>query len=316
MINVLVTGASGFLGVHLCKAFRNSTRLHLTACVRDRRTISVEDSIKIAEIALIDAGTEWNDAVENQDIVIHAAARAHIMHDEVANPLSEYRKINVDGTLNLARQSAAAGVKRFIFISSIKVNGEGTISGRVYQPGDTPAPEDDYGISKLEAERGLLEISAATNMEVVIIRPPLVYGPGVKGNLDSLFKLVKAGVPLPLGAIRNKRSLVAIDNLVDLIATCVEHPAAANQIFLAGDGRDLSTSDLLKLTAQAMKKPSRLIPVPASLLMLGATMFGKKAVAQRLLGSLQVDISKTREVLGWKPPVTVEEGLGRCFESI
>lgn len=316
MINILVTGASGFLGVHLCRAFRKSDGLQLTACVRDGRVIQVEDNIKIAKVASIDAGTEWNDAVENQDLVIHTAARAHIMHDEVANTLSEYRKINVDGTLNLARQAAAAGVKRFIFISSIKVNGESTRSGPAYQAEDIPVPEDDYGISKWEAEQGLLKIAAATNIEVVIIRPPLVYGPGVKGNLAGLFKLVKAGMPLPLGAIRNKRSLVAIDNLVDLIATCIEHPAAANQIFLAGDGKDLSTTELLRLTAKAMGKPSRLIPVPASLLLFGATLLGKKAVAQRLLGSLQVDISKTREVLGWEPPVTVEEGLRRCFVSV
>jgi nucleoside-diphosphate-sugar epimerase len=247
--------------------------------------------------------------------VIHAAARAHIMKDEVADPLAEYRRVNVDGTLNLARQAAAAGVKRFIFISSIKVNGEQTPLGQPFTADDTPAPEDAYGISKWEAEQGLQQLATETGMEVVIIRPPLVYGPGVKGNFASMIKLVAKGLPFPLGAIHNQRSLVAVDNLVDLIITCIDHPVAANQVFLAGDGQDLSTTELLRGVAKAMGKPARLIPVPSSLLMLGATLLGKKAVAQRLLGSLQVDIAKARNLLGWEPPVSVEEGLERCFEQ-
>ena len=201
------------------------------------------------------------------------------LKDEVADPLAEYRRVNVDGTLNFARQAVAAGVKRFIFISSIKVNGEQTALGQPFTADDTPAPDDAYGISKLEAELGLQQLASETGLEVVIIRPPLVYGPGVKGNFASMIKLVSKGLPLPLGAINNQRSLVALDNLVDLIITCIDHPAAANQVFLAGDGQDLSTTELLKGVAQVMGVPSRLIPVPASLLLLGATLLGKKAMA-------------------------------------
>lgn len=236
------------------------------------------------------------------------------MKDELADPLSEYRRVNVEGTLNLARQAAAAGIRRFIYISSIKVNGESTPLGKPFVSSTAPAPEDPYGLSKLEAERGLIELVARTGMEVVVIRPPLIYGPGVKGNFASMIKLVEKGLPLPLGAIHNKRSLVGIDNLVDLIIRCIDHPAAANQVFLAGDGEDISTTELLRGVGRAMGKPARLIPVPAGLLQFGATLLGRKAMAQRLLGSLQVDISKTRDLLDWKPPYTVEEGLRRCFE--
>ncbi len=237
------------------------------------------------------------------------------MEDQSAFPLREFRKINVDGTLKLARQAAQEDVRRFVFISSIKVNGEGTSSGHPYRADDAPSPSDPYGISKLEAEEGLLALAKETGMEVVIIRPVLVYGPGVKGNFSSMIKLIENGLPLPLGAIHNKRSLIGIDNLVDLIIHCIDHPAAANQVFLAGDGEDLSTTELLRGVANAIGKPARLIPVPAGLLQLAATLLGQKAMAQRLLGSLQVDISKTCELLDWKPPYTVEEGLRRCFES-
>ncbi|AEY02316.1 NAD-dependent epimerase/dehydratase [Oceanimonas sp. GK1] len=237
------------------------------------------------------------------------------MKDEVADPLAEYRKVNVEGTLNLARQAAVAGLKRFIFISSIKVNGEQTLLGKPFTADDAAAPEDAYGMSKWEAEQGLRQLAAETGMEVVIIRPPLVYGPGVKGNFASMIKLVEKGLPLPLGAIHNRRSLVALDNLVDLIITCIDHPGAANQVFLAGDGEDVSTTELLRGVANAAGKPCRLLPVPAGLLQLGATALGKKAVAQRLLGSLQVDISKARNLLGWTPPLSVEQGLKRCFDD-
>jgi len=237
------------------------------------------------------------------------------MKEEVTDPLAEYRRVNVDGTLNLARYAVEAGVKRFVFISSIKVNGEQIAPGRPFTCDDTPTPKDPYAISKLEAEQGLQQIALETGMEVVIIRPPLVYGPGVKGNFASMIKLVEKGLPLPFGAIDNRRSLVGLDNLVDLIITCIDHPNAANQVFLVSDGEDLSTSGLLRRVAKAMGKPSRLIPVPAGLLQLGATVLGKKAIGQRLLGSLQVDISSTRERLDWTPPVSVDEGLRRCFET-
>jgi len=246
-------------------------------------------------------------------VVIHAAARAHIMKEDLADPVVEYRQVNVDGTVNLARQAAEAGVRRFIFISSIGVNGN--INIKPFTEDDTPKPADPYAQSKLEAEQGLWEIQHETGMELVVIRPPLVYGPNAPGNFGSLTRWIDKGVPLPLGAIQNQRSLVALDNLVDLITTCIDHPAAANQVFLAGDGQDLSTTELLRSVARAAGKPSRLIPIPSSLLMLAATLLGKKAVAQRLLGSLQVDISKARDLLEWEPPISVEEGLRRCFSK-
>ena len=242
-------------------------------------------------------------------IVIHAAARVHVMSESSADPLAEFRKVNVDGTLNLARQAVAAGVRRFIFVSSIKVNGEGTEPGKPYKADDAPAPVDPYGISKLEAEHGLLALAAETGMEVVIIRPVLVYGPGVKANFRSMMNWLNKGIPLPLGSIRNKRSLVALDNLVDLIVTCIEHPAAANQVFLVSDGEDLSTTELLRRMGAALGKPARLLPLPGAWLNGAACLLGKGAIAQRLCGSLQVDIEKTRRLLGWTPPVTVDEAL-------
>jgi len=311
-LNILLTGASGFLGGPLSDRLDRNSRFVLTRAVRRK------ESLKDSRDVLIDglhAGTDWAAALNGQDVVVHTAARAHIMKDEVPDSLAEYRKVNVEGTLNLARQAAKAGVSRFIYISSIKVNGEQTPLGKPFTADDVPAPEDPYGVSKLEAENGLHEIASETGMEVVIIRPPLVYGPGVKGNFASMIKLVEKGLPLPLGAIHNKRSLVALDNLVDLIITCIDHPAAANQVFLAGDGQDVSTTELLRGVGRAMGKPARLIPVPAGMLMFGAGLLGKKAVAQRLLGSLQVDISKARNLLGWEPPLSVEEGLRRCFVS-
>ena len=233
------------------------------------------------------------------------------MKDEVVDPLAEYRRVNVDGTLNLARQAAAAGVKRFIFISSIGVNGN--INTCPFTADDRPNPAESYAQSKWEAEQELWKIQQETGMELVVIRPPLVYGPNAPGNFGSLVRWIEKGIPLPLGAIHNKRSLVGIDNLVDLIIRCIDHPAAANRVLLAGDGDDLSTTELLQAAGRAMGKPVRLIPVPAAMLQLGAGLLGRKAMAQRLLGSLQVDISQTCELLDWKPPYTVEEGLRRCF---
>ncbi|RRU75201.1 SDR family oxidoreductase [Stutzerimonas xanthomarina] len=310
-MNVLLTGGSGFLGRRLLSTLSCQESISLTLALRN--------SCKGAHFPVHVLGdfsevTNWNAALTAQDVVVHAAARAHIMNDEVVDPLAEYRRVNVAGTLNMARQAVAAGVKRFIFVSSIKVNGESTVLGRPFRASDVPAPEDPYGLSKLEAEQGLMQLAAETEMEVVIIRPPLVYGPGVKGNLGSMIKLVEKGLPLPLGAIHNKRTLVGIDNLVDLIICCIDHPRAANQVFLVGDDEDVSTSELLRGLCKAMARPDRLIPIPAGFLQFGATLLGKKAVAQRLLGSLQVDISKTCELLDWKPPYTVEEGLRRCFK--
>jgi UDP-glucose 4-epimerase len=249
--------------------------------------------------------THWQSGLAGVDVIVHLAARVHVMREVAANPLEEFRRVNVAGTLNLARQAAAGGVKRFVYLSSVKVHGE---SGTCTEM-DSPAPADAYGLSKLEAERGLLGIAADTAMEVVTIRAPLVYGPSVRANFAALMRAVGLGVPLPFGAVDNRRSLVGLDNLVDFILTCTEHPAAANEVFLVCDGEDLSTADLVRRLARAMDRPARLIPVPPSLLLGAAAMIGRRDVARRLLGSLCVDITKARQLLDWTPPVSVNEGL-------
>ena len=247
--------------------------------------------------------------------VIHLAGSPVALSNQSTGSDNTLFDLNVRSVLDLARQSAEAGVRRFIFISSIKVNGEQTVPGQPFRPDNEANPIDPYGLSKWEAEQGLQQIAVETGMEVVIIRPPLVYGPGVKGNFANLIKLVGKGLPLPLGAIHNRRSMIALDNLVDLIITCIDHPNAANQIFLVSDGQDLSTTELLQGLAQAMGRSSRLLPIPGVLLSLAGSVVGKKPVADRLLGSLQVDISKTQDLLNWTPPISVDEGLRRCFES-
>lgn len=308
-MKVLLTGASGFLGRGLVAQLRQHKAIDLALALRSH---SLDSGLSVHVVGELSAATNWMQVVAGRQVVIHAAARAHIMKNEVADPLAEYRRVNVEGTLNLARQAATAGVTRFVFISSIGVNGN--INTRPFCIDDQPSPAEPYARSKWEAEQGLMALAVETGIEVVIIRPPLVYGLGAPGNFGSLVRWIEKGIPLPLGAIYNKRSLVGIDNLVDLIIRCIDHPAAANQVFLAGDGEDLSTTELLRGVGKAMGKPARLIAVPAGMLQFGATLLGKKAMAQRLLGSLQVDISKTCELLNWKPPYTVEEGLRRCFE--
>ena len=230
--------------------------------------------------------------------------------------MAAFRSVNVEGTANLARQAAAKGVKRFIFLSSVKVNGEFTETGQPFTADDAPLPKDPYGVSKYEAETLLQKIATETGIEVVIIRPPLVYGPGVKANFESMMRWLVRGVPLPLAAMtNNRRSLVALDNLVDLIAMCLSHPAAANQTFLVSDGEDLSSAQLLKRMGAAMGHPARLFYLPPALLKLGASVLNRPGIYQRLCGSLQLDIAKTRQVLGWTPPVSVDEGLRRTAES-
>jgi nucleoside-diphosphate-sugar epimerase len=309
----MVSGATGFVG----SAVMNRLLTMDDVCViaGSRRTELVWP-VAVTPLLLSDLGRSGQSIpLAGVEAVVHCAARVHVMHDESSDPLAEFRKVNVDGTLNLARQAAAAGVRRFIFISSIKVNGEGTALGAPYLADAQPAPADPYGISKMEAEQGLRALAAETGMEVVIIRPVLVYGPGVKANFLSMMRWLHKGVPLPFGAINNRRSMVALDNLVDLIVTCIDHPAAANQIFLVSDGEDLSTTELLRRMGAAQGKPARLLPVPSRLLEVGAAMLGKQALAQRLCGSLQVDISKTRELLNWTPPVSVDEALAKTAES-
>jgi len=261
------------------------------------------------------ATTDYLAAVECIDVVIHAAARVHVMSDDASDPLAEFREVNVDGTLNLAKQAAQAGVKRFVFISSIKVNGEGTQPGQIYTPDDIVTTDDPYGLSKWEAEQGLFELSASTGMEVVVIRPPLIYGPGVKANFQKMLAWVNRGVPLPLGAVQNRRSLVALENLLDFIVLCTHHPKAANQIFLISDAEDVSTTDLLQRVGKALGKAARLIPVPVSVMRFSAGLLGKQAVADRLFGSLQVDSSKASDLLGWKPVVTMDEQLKKMLRE-
>ncbi|RRV17560.1 UDP-glucose 4-epimerase family protein [Pseudomonas saudiphocaensis] len=309
MTKLILTGASGFVGSRLFSELKQNSGFQVVGLCR--RLPQGEGSSVLYAVGDLQQA-DLSASLPSVDVLIHAAARAHIIKDEVADPLAEYRRVNVEGTFNVARQAAAAGVKRFVFISSIGVNGNTNI--RPFRVDDQPNPAEPYAQSKWEAEQGLMQLAAETDMEVVIIRPPLVYGPDAPGNFGSLVRWVEKGVPLPLGAIHNKRSLVGIDNLVDLIIRCIDHPAAANQVFLAGDGEDLSTTELLRGVGKAMGKPARLVPVPAGLLQFGATLLGRKAMVQRLLGSLQVDISKTCELLDWKPPYTVEEGLRRCFE--
>ena len=310
---ILLTGSTGFVGQALLARLAAQPALDLVVVSR-RPNSSLPAGVAHAQVADIAADTAWQPVLQGVQVIIHAAARVHVMNDKVADPLAEFRKVNVDGTLNLARQAVGAGVKRFIFISSIKVNGESTAPGKPYSAESQPAPVDPYGISKLEAELALRELAAETGMEVVIIRPPLVYGPDVKANFLSMMRWLSKGIPLPLGTIQNRRSLVALDNLVDLIATCVEHPAAANQTFMVSDGEDLSTRQLLRRMGGALGRPARLVPIPAWLLEAGASLLGKRALAQRLCGSLQVDISKTRELLNWSPPLGVDEALRRAAE--
>lgn len=312
-MKVLLTGSTGFVGQALLARLACQPAHELVAVSR-RPASGLPTGVAHVQVAAIAADTAWQPVLQGVQVVIHAAARVHVMNDNVVDPLAEFRKVNVDGTLNLARQAAAAGVLRFIFISSIKVNGEGTAVGAPYYAYAQSAPADPYGISKMEAEQGLRALAADTGMEVVIIRPVLVYGPGVKANFLSMMRWLYMGVPLPFGAIHNRRSLVALDNLVDLIVTCIDHPAAANQTFLVSDGEDLSTTELLRRMGVALGKPACLLPVPGRLLEVGAAMLGKQALAQRLCGSLQVDISKTRELLNWTPPVTVDQALRKTAE--
>lgn len=312
-MTTLVTGASGFVGSALCARLRTDG-VFIRGAVRAPN--SKPDGAEAFAIGSLSSDTDWTEALSNVERVVHLAARVHVMNDKSSDPLTEFRRTNVEGTAALARQAAVAGVRRFVFLSSVKVNGEFTKPGHPFTADDVPAPEDPYGVSKHEAEHLLRQISAETGMAVVIIRPPLVYGPGVKANFESMMRWLGRGVPLPLAAVtQNRRSLVALDNLVDLIVTCLHHPAAANQTFLVSDGEDLSTAQLLKRMGAAMGKPARLFYMPPTLLRLGASVLNRPGIYQRLCGSLQLDIAKNRQLLGWIPPVSVDEGLWRAAEG-
>ena len=308
MKKILVTGASSFVGQALCSSLLMQGYV-IRAAVRSSDSMEPFGGLDVVVVGEVGAQTDWSAALQGVDCVIHCAARAHVMHEKEADALVAYRAVNVAGTQRLAEQASLLGVRRLVYLSSIKVNGEQTAPGSPFLFSDAPAPEDPYGLSKFEAEQALWAVSAQTGLQVVVVRPPLVYGPWVKGNLLRLLRLVAFGVPLPFGALRNQRSLVGLSNLVDLLLLCAECPAAANQTFLVSDGEDLSTTDLLRRLGKALHKSSCLLPVPSSVLEVGAQLVGKRAVAQRLLGNLQVDISRTREVLDWSPPVSVDEEL-------
>ena len=306
-MHILITGATGFLGSAVIRSLRLNKRFKLSAAVRNMADFP--QGVDVSEVGEINQETDWFEHVKNSELIIHCAARVHVMEDFSVDPLSEFRSVNTAGTLNLAEQAASAGVKRFIFISSIKVNGEYTVEGYPFKPNDSYVPSDPYGLSKYEAEVGLRKIAQETGMEVVIIRPPLVYGPGVKGNFFNMMKWLNKGVPLPLGAIHNKRSLVSLDNLVDLITTCISHTQAANETFLVSDDNDISTTILLNTLAVSLGAPKHLLPIPSAWLMFCARLLGKQDIARRLLGSLQVDITKTKSYLNWVPPYTVDDSL-------
>ncbi len=310
----LVTGASGFVGRALVTRLLEDPANAVRAVVR-RAVEPRPGGPDCAVVPDLGPDTLWQGALGAVDVVVHLAARVHVMRESARDPLAEFRRVNVQGTLNLARQAAEAGVRRFVFISSVKVNGESTAPGVPFRADDPPQPQDAYGQSKREAEEGLRRLTGG-GMECVIVRPPLVYGPGVQANFRTLMQFVARGWPLPLGAVHNRRSFVALDNLVDLIIVCARHPAAAGQTFLASDGHDLSTAELLRGIAQAMGRQAHLWPVPIGLLQWGARVAGRGAMAQRLCGNLQMDISKTRELLAWVPPIGVEEGLRRAASGV
>lgn len=305
-MTILVTGATGLVGAGLMGRLAADNR---PARGTSRKPPSSD--VPRTDWALVgdqNESTDWGSALDGVRTVVHLAGRVHVMRESAADPLAAFRRTNVAGTLNLARQAASGGARRFVFVSSIKVNGD----AGAYRETDRPVPYGAYSVSKLEAENGLREISASTGLEVVVIRPPLVYGPGVKANFGSLVRAVEKGIPLPLGAIHNRRSFVGRDNLTDFIVTCADHSAAPGQTFFVSDGEDVSTTTLIRRIAQAMKRPARLIPVPMAVLWGAAAAIGKRDVAQRLLGSLTLDITKARTRLNWTPPLTLDEGLRRA----
>lgn len=307
---ILVTGASGLVGSAFVKHL-SKKGVAVRACVR-RRSADFGPSVDTVPGVDLSETVDFSPMLRNVSVVVHAAARVHVMHETSVDPLADFRRVNVEPTVRLAKQAAAAGVTRFIFISTAKVNGECTELSRPFLTTDQPHPQDPYAVSKLEAELGLQAIAAETGLELVIVRPPLIYGPGVKANFKKLMCLIAKRMPLPLSRVEsNRRSLVGIDNLIDFLSLCVTHPKAVNQIFFVSDGCDISTVVLFQSIARALGRSSFLFPVPVPWLLKGAEILGFKDVALRLLGSLQLDISKNKNLLGWVPPFSLDDGLCR-----
>ncbi len=310
-MRVLVTGATGFVGAPVARALA-AAGLAVRAAVRraaDGERLAGLDTVAVGNLS---ANTDWRAALADMDAAVHLAGRAHMLQEEAADPLAECRRINRDATLSLARQAAAAGVRRLLFVSTVKVNGEGRETP--YTVADAPAPADPYAQSKWEAEQGLHEIAAQTGLEVVILRPPLIYGPGVKANFLRLIRAVDRGIPLPLGAVHNRRSLLYVGNFATAILACLTRAEAAGQTYFVRDGEDVSSAELTRRLARALGRPTRLAPVPPALLRAAGTLLGKKAAVERLLGSLTVDDDPIRHELGWAPPFTLDEGLEATAE--
>ncbi|MGI2104668.1 NAD-dependent epimerase/dehydratase family protein [Shewanella frigidimarina] len=311
IINILITGATGFVGKHLIERIKKNTQFNLT--VVTRRDIFI-DNVNCKTISNICSSTDWDGVIDNIDVIVHTAARVHVMNDTSSNPLHEFREVNTRGTLKLAKDAALKGVKRFVFISSIKVGGESSQLGNPLTEDSNYIPSDPYGLSKYEAEQQLLELAKHSEMEVVIIRPTLIYGPDVKANFETMMNWVSKPIPLPFGAINNKRSLVSIDNLISLIEVCLTHPKAKGEIFYVNDGNDISTSDLLRKLYKSFSNGAPLIPMPMSLINLLFKLIGKSDYSARLLGSLQVDISKAKTLLNWTPPYSVDDSIDKTVK--
>lgn len=302
----LITGANGFVGQSLCAELLQ--RRHSVRGVV-RSSAQLIAGVEIARVGDIDAKTDWLEALRGIDVVIHLAARVHVMKDAVADPLAEFLKVNLYGTENLAQQAAQAGVKRLVYVSSIKVNGEGTHGQHRYTEQDVPAPQDPYGVSKWRAEQALQDIAQETGLEVVVVRPPLVYGAGVKGNFSSLLAAIDKGRPLPLAGACNVRSLLYVGNLIDALICCATHPDATGKTYLLCDGEDVSTASLVKNIAAALECRDRSFYLPPVLLRVVAAMLGRSAQVDRLFGSLSVSNAKIRKELNWLPPYTLAQGL-------
>lgn len=312
-MRVFVTGATGFVGRDLLRALAKEPQFDIRVALR--QPCAMAPGVEAVVVTEFDS-PQCSAALQSCDAVVHLAARVHVMRETSADPLAEFRRVNVAGTLALAGRAARAGVRRFIFMSSIKVNGEQTRVDRPFSPDDPVQPSEPYAVSKLQAEEGLQEISQSSGMQAIIVRPPLVYGPGVKANFLAMMRWVHRRVPLPLGAVTdNRRSLIALENLSDLIVACLRHRATANAVLLASDGEDLSTADLLRRIGVALGRPARLISVPPAIVQSLGTLAGRGDQVRRLLTSLQIDLSATRHLLGWQPPVSVDRALARTAED-